>query len=161
PYEYNPAEDNVVRTYARQLRKRLDSYFAAEGKDEAIVIDIPRGKYIPRFVPREMEFALPSESSPPIENSLPERRRYRLLAIAAGIAVLAFTAGLSAGFFIPRMHLAQSKYDRFWRVLFQPDVTTVFVPGDSGLVMYQNLTRQNVHLSDYISGEYRNRTASL
>jgi hypothetical protein len=32
--DYNPGEDNIVRSYARLLRKRLDEYFEREGYEE-------------------------------------------------------------------------------------------------------------------------------
>jgi hypothetical protein len=47
--DYNPGEDNIVRSYARMLRKRLEEYFAAEGQDEPLRIVIPRGGYLPIF----------------------------------------------------------------------------------------------------------------
>jgi hypothetical protein len=47
--DYNPGEDNIVRSYARMLRKRLDDYFEGEGRDEPMRIVIPRGGYVPVF----------------------------------------------------------------------------------------------------------------
>ena len=41
---YNPSEDNIVRSYARHLRQRLDHYFETEGKQEELRLSIPRGK---------------------------------------------------------------------------------------------------------------------
>jgi hypothetical protein len=52
---YNASDDNIVRNYARTLRKRLEEYFAAEGKDESLTLLIPRGGYVPVFSPRESE----------------------------------------------------------------------------------------------------------
>jgi hypothetical protein len=49
PMDYNPGEDNIVRSYARLLRKRLDAYFAGEGVDEPMRLAIPRGGYVPIF----------------------------------------------------------------------------------------------------------------
>jgi len=49
PASYNPGEDNIVRNYARLLRKRLEEYFRTEGKDELLRVDIPRGHYVPVF----------------------------------------------------------------------------------------------------------------
>ena len=49
---YNASDDNIVRNYARTLRKRLEEYFATEGSDEALVLLIPRGGYVPVFEPR-------------------------------------------------------------------------------------------------------------
>lgn len=52
PVDYNPGEDNIVRSYARLLRKRLTVYFEGEGSDEPMRIVIPRGGYIPVFQSR-------------------------------------------------------------------------------------------------------------
>ncbi len=49
PANYNASEDNIVRNYARQLRRRLADYFAAEGTDEDMQLFVPRGGYIPLF----------------------------------------------------------------------------------------------------------------
>src|SRR6266852_2588397 len=45
--DYNPGEDNIVRVEIRQLRKRLQEYFASEGKDDPYEIVIPKGAYVP------------------------------------------------------------------------------------------------------------------
>ena len=60
--DYIPSEDNIVRVEARELRKRLAAYFASEGREEPIILEIPKGSYSPVFVPREAaqaELALP------------------------------------------------------------------------------------------------------
>ncbi len=49
---YNSNDDNIVRNYARMLRKRVDDYFANEGRDEHLLLEIPRGRYVPIFTPR-------------------------------------------------------------------------------------------------------------
>jgi hypothetical protein len=49
PEGYNSNDDNIVRSYARTLRKRLDDYFKREGWEEAVVLRIPRGGYVPVF----------------------------------------------------------------------------------------------------------------
>jgi len=53
PANYNPGDDNIVRNYARLLRKRLEEYFKTEGKDEILRVDIPRGHYVPVFYSTE------------------------------------------------------------------------------------------------------------
>src|SRR5580658_7557419 len=50
PADYRTLEDNIVRNYARQLRKRLAEYFADQGSSEPVRIDIPVGGYVPVFV---------------------------------------------------------------------------------------------------------------
>jgi tetratricopeptide (TPR) repeat protein len=45
--DYNPKVDPIVRTEARRLRARLSEYYANEGKDDALIIEIPKGGYVP------------------------------------------------------------------------------------------------------------------
>ena len=52
PATYNPGDDSIVRTEARNLRQRLERYFAGEGVDEPILLEIPKGGYSPVFRPR-------------------------------------------------------------------------------------------------------------
>jgi hypothetical protein len=49
---YNSSEDSIVRTHARLLRQKLALYFAEEGAGEPMVVDIPKGHYLPDFHPR-------------------------------------------------------------------------------------------------------------
>ena len=55
PLGYRTVDDNIVRNYARQLRKRLTEYFAGEGIDHALRIEIPLGGYLPSFTASSME----------------------------------------------------------------------------------------------------------
>lgn len=50
--DYNPSVDNIVRVEAGELRRRLAQYFASEGKDEPLVIQVPKGGYVPVFARR-------------------------------------------------------------------------------------------------------------
>ncbi len=50
--DYNMSEDSIVRVQARELRKRLALYFNTDGKNESLVITMPKGGYIPVFAPR-------------------------------------------------------------------------------------------------------------
>jgi hypothetical protein len=53
---YNASDDNIVRNYARTLRKRLEDFFATEeGRNEELILHIPRGGYVPVFAAREAE----------------------------------------------------------------------------------------------------------
>lgn len=49
PQDYNLNEDNIVRVEARELRKRLASHFADAGRNEPVIIEIPKGGYVPVF----------------------------------------------------------------------------------------------------------------
>jgi hypothetical protein len=49
--DFDPAYDNIVRVQVSHLRRKLAEYFAEDGKHEAMVIDIPKGSYLPHFEP--------------------------------------------------------------------------------------------------------------
>ena len=55
---YNSSEDSIVRTHARLLRQKLTEYFAGEGATEPIIVEIPKGHYLPIF--RGVESKAPS-----------------------------------------------------------------------------------------------------
>src|SRR5215813_10638685 len=50
--DYNPTEDNIVRSQARLLRRKLEDYFASEGEQEPVILRVPKGGYAPEFVER-------------------------------------------------------------------------------------------------------------
>lgn len=52
PAGYNSGDDSIVRSQARLLRIKLTAYFSAEGKREPLVIEIPKGHYVPVFLDR-------------------------------------------------------------------------------------------------------------
>src|SRR5215471_4786177 len=49
PTGYSPLEDSSVRVHARQLRLKLHEYFDGVGRDEQLVVEIPKGTYAPVF----------------------------------------------------------------------------------------------------------------
>ncbi|WP_263358854.1 hypothetical protein [Acidicapsa ligni] len=51
--DYDSAADSIVRSHATRLRQKLEQYFRAEGSNESLRIDIPRGGYVPRFYKAE------------------------------------------------------------------------------------------------------------
>lgn len=112
PATYNPGEDSIVRTEARTLRQRLDRYFAAAGAEEPVIIEIPRGGYLPVFRPRSVAAptsvsALPDPlASPTLPSPALSRRQWVSLgAAAAGLSSIGIwvwsktrnVAGVEAG----------------------------------------------------------------
>ncbi len=51
--DYNPGVDGVVRRQAHSLRRRLETYYQSEGKNDPIQIEVPVGHYVPSFRRRE------------------------------------------------------------------------------------------------------------
>src|SRR5258705_5332676 len=48
---FNSSEDSIVRSQARLLRLKLSAYFNAEGASDPLIIEIPKGHYLPVFLP--------------------------------------------------------------------------------------------------------------
>jgi hypothetical protein len=48
PY-YDPEVDTIVRSQAWRLRKKLKEYYSREGIEDQLVVDIPKGRYVPTF----------------------------------------------------------------------------------------------------------------
>jgi hypothetical protein len=95
PPGYNPNEDNIVRSQARLLRLKLEHHFANEGKVEAIVITIPKGRYLPAFETRS-EPPVILHGVPPPEQG----KSRRVLRILVGVAVLFGLVIICLGYFL-------------------------------------------------------------
>ena len=52
PASFDPQIDTIVRTEARRLRSKLHDYYDNEGRDDLILVDVPKGAYAPRFLKR-------------------------------------------------------------------------------------------------------------
>src|SRR3984957_9205127 len=80
--DHDPAQDSIVRTEAGRLRGRLAEYYVGEGKDDSIVIELPKGGYTPAF----------RVQSPASQPTLPKKkigRRVWLVVSAIAIVVVA------------------------------------------------------------------------
>ncbi len=80
--DHDPSHDSIVRTEAGRLRGRLAEYYLNEGKDDPVVIELPKGRYTPVFRQRE-------ERTEPA----PHGRRW-MIAAAALLAVVAGALGV-------------------------------------------------------------------
>jgi Tol biopolymer transport system component len=44
---FDPRYDSIVRVQASRLREKLEKYYATEGRDDTILITVPKGAYVP------------------------------------------------------------------------------------------------------------------
>ena len=56
---FDTGADPVVRLEAGRLRRSLDSYYVDAGKEDALLITIPKGAYVPHFAWRSSEAMVP------------------------------------------------------------------------------------------------------
>jgi TolB-like protein len=76
-HDYDPKQDSTVRTEAGRLRARLAEYYVGEGSGDPVIIELPKGGYVPLI--RRLEKAPEERKTRP--------RRVWLLASLAGCAV--------------------------------------------------------------------------
>lgn len=87
---FDPRQDSVVRTEAARLRVRLSQYYAGEGAGDPVVIELPKGGYIPVFRRLEAD----GESTPQGRSSAPRlgARGWLTIALVSLASVLAASA---------------------------------------------------------------------
>ncbi len=91
PASFDPKSDSSVRTEAVKLRAKLTRYYEAQGRDDPVIITVPKGSYIAEFQHRE---TLPSSQiDPPFSPPVRKPRRRMALFIAALLGFL-FPAAL-------------------------------------------------------------------
>ncbi len=57
---FDPQADPIIRVEAVRMRHALARYYSGSGSDDPLVIDVPRGRYIPTFRRREAYDAPPA-----------------------------------------------------------------------------------------------------
>jgi hypothetical protein len=177
PQSYSSIQDNIVRTYARQLRRRMAEYFAGEGKHEQLHIQIPLGGYIPVFEPAPLEDAekpTPSLPAPALASEqlagAPERRSrmrawwqsnkrnaYRAALLAAYSALLVAFTWFAAGKFGTQFNAPASgdPAKPLWTSLFGGPENTYIVPADAGFNILEDISQRSLPLAYYAKGGYR------
>lgn len=101
--DFDPQKDPIVRVEASRLRRALHRHYAEDGADDAIVISLPRGSYVPAFEVRARR------DDPPAASPAPSPARVRplwrplltamtgvVLIVAVGAAVHSFHAAATA-----------------------------------------------------------------
>ena len=63
--DFDQATDPIVSIQANQLRRALERYYLVAGQNDPVVIDIPKGSYVPTF---QRQGGFDSETSQPIKN---------------------------------------------------------------------------------------------
>ncbi len=81
--DYDPRTDPIVRVEARRLRSKLKAYYTSSGRSDCLLIELPKGAYVPCFRMRSVGQPATQQVRPqPIPSSSAEE---------PSIAVLPFT----------------------------------------------------------------------
>lgn len=168
PPGYNSTGDNIVRSTARSLRQRLQTYYLTEGALNSIRIDIPKGAYVAVFIEGGLIPAIPeplkADSEKPINSvmDLPpavnqSHARIRWFAWSGWITAMVVCIAIAVW---PSLHerfllaRAQGKSVLLWRTMFVSDKPTFIVAGDAGLNIYEGMDHKSVDLNSYTQQLY-------
>jgi hypothetical protein len=158
--DYDTGEDNIVRVNASQVRKKLEAYFAAEGAAEPVVLELPKGKYVPVFRERAVV-----ELPPPAAMAAPQALQALALRAGARTLVVYALAALSAlltiacvwmGTVLWRGQAATAPdpaVNALWSQLVRRGERTDIVLTDSSLGLLQDLLGRPIGLSEYLQPE--------
>ena len=83
--DYDPKQDSIVRTEAARLRARLAEHYGGAGRHSSLIVDIPKGGYVPVFGYREV----------PIDDAVRPAAAHR--ARSHGLLVAALCAAIVLG----------------------------------------------------------------
>jgi hypothetical protein len=173
--DYDSSVDGIVRTQASRLRQRLDQYYDQEGAEEPVRVVIPKGGYVPVFVPR-LSTEEPRNADPQLQalasslipavplDSLPAPSRSKgwmlpwvLCILLSGALVTLMVRDRTKAVSEP----SSVSTHPLWSQVFSPQHPTLEVPGDSGLVLSHVFDRRSIPLDEYLVGNYRNADVNL
>jgi len=155
--DYNPGEDNIVRSQARQLRLKLQDYFATEGLSEPLILEIPKGSYVPVFHPRSVPEAEAAPQPPPQRSAWNRAVTFTLVAVALLALAVSLWTWQQDREFRRAAQAAREPLPFPWTALFDASHPTTIVSADSCLALLQDISRQRILLKDYLSPQYLTR----
>jgi hypothetical protein len=174
PESYDTSVDNIVRSNVSDLRRRIEAYFNSEGLEETLIMEIPRGSYIPvfRYRPAEAEVAseasakgqaagveLPESSARPRVSS---HDRWMLGALILSGAVIAVLLVGCLVFWSQYRSMRRSLFGwqdkpavaAFWSGTLNANPDTDVVISDATIGVAQALSQRTFSLNDYLSRGY-------
>lgn len=182
--DYDTSLDNIVRVNASELRKRLEHYFENEGAQEALVVEIPRGAYIPIFSRRPLPSRdeLPQSVDSPDAGAVPNlaagidaaepaagainRKRWRFSSslgfwtVATCAALLGCIALLLWQNRALQMQIRPWQADpalrSFWSQFLGSGQEVDIVTADTSLALVEDILKRPVSLDDYLDYKYKN-----
>lgn len=180
PISYRTDDDNIVRNYARQLRRRLGEHFDGIGHSEPMRIDIPVGGYIPSFFDVAAEAAerksdaeeKPKRSRPILIAQTDERPMVasaplgnnsfatftRAVLLLMGLLIMAGLGWEARNLLTVRqMHANPNRL--LWKAIFGGTRNTLIVPSDAGFNLVEDMSHQSFPLASYIKESFTDSVA--
>jgi hypothetical protein len=155
PADYSPLEDSSVRVHARQLRLRLHEYFDSVGRSEPLVVEIPRGSYVPVF--RSVTAEATTRSNRLKETITRRSGAARVIPwiLCAILATACAYLGRRVVFFRDAAASPSSAYPP-WPIseVFDPEHRTTFVLADVNYGMMRIIAHKPGSLEEYLKPDF-------
>ncbi len=173
--DFQGTQDSIVRAEARNLRKRLETYFASEGIHEPVVVIMPKGGYALAFESRPQAVSL-EIYPPPLSGSsagaaapsvvasaslvsrpaILGRAEWLLAAVCIlfVVAALAFAVGSRQGRIALEQRVGITQPILPFSALFGHGRGAVIVTSDTGFLQIATLAHHALSLNDYIARTY-------
>jgi hypothetical protein len=178
PKGYDTSADNIVRTNMSDLRKRIESYFESEGVDETLIMEIPRGSYIPVFrnrspqpkigvdrIPIQVTIAGDSAvMSAQVRRQAQNGRWTFPVRVTTGILMIALALGLLY-YWTQYRDLYRSLYawqyqpsvSALWTNFLNASPDTDVILADASFGLLQDLNKTSFPFDDYLDRSYINQ----
>jgi hypothetical protein len=181
--DYDTSLDNIVRVNATELRKRISQYYEGDGAGETLLVEIPRGAYVPVFSrrmlnPPEVQKSIPaaedtsasSEPSAPAEaepQAAPPQKHAHRFAWIAALSITLLAIGTAVLFWRQNVALRAQMYPwqadpamrAFWSSFFESDGEVDIVTADTSLALAEDILKRPVSLDDYLDFKYKDLSA--
>jgi hypothetical protein len=142
--DFDPRTDSSVRVNVARLRSKLIEYYATEGKDDGLRIEIPKGAYVTLFRSHEepsdtVGLDVPAGNALPLQAGAAGWGRWQwggfTAALAAGLVVgAALAAWLGLGTTVFSRGGPDSTVHRFWNPFLAPSSQTIVVYSNARFV---------------------------
>ena len=171
PVGFDPQSDSTVRVQAGRLRVKLAEYYAHEGPDDLIVVEVPKGSYALTFQLRTPKAGVQPLTTLILETEKPEQAprftRGWVIAVAAFSVLLAVSLSTTAVLLSQRarsqsaaIQSVPAAYQIFWnRFLVGPQQPWVIFSNGSfvgrpetGMRYFNPLSDQRAFILDHYTG---------
>jgi TolB-like protein len=94
--DYDPRLDSIVRVEAGRLRTKLNDYYAQEGRDDRLIVALPKGSYAPEFAWRVQAQSDPASTPAHPDSVLARKFSIRKTIVAIAAAAVAVSVGIAS-----------------------------------------------------------------
>src|SRR5205823_68096 len=156
PSDYNVSEDSSVRVHVRQLRLKLHEYFDEVGRNEPIILSIPKGSYTPVFKPAAKTSVTTTEIASLDAPRISWKRQAILAWGVSGTLAIVCATVLILSFARNTGIAAASAPNPPWPFsqVFDTRHETLIVVADSNYGMFRILTGQPGSLDQYLRRDF-------